>query len=410
MFSKTLSQGSITLIATIINGVLGLLFYIFSARFLGPANFGILTLSITTLTLIADIADFGTDTGLIRFVGKYFHSDKEKALRFMKLGIKIKLAVWLFILAVGIFSAHFIASYIFQKEELQLSLKLAFIGVGGALLFSFVTHSLQAMQKFFIWSALNISLNALRLLIIFLLIAVTTENILLTYITISFFGFFLGLLILPKFYLARNENLVASDMFHYNKWVGATSVLSALSSRLDLYLLARISSVTSLGIYSAANQLTIIIPQLVSSLATVIAPKLSAATTPKEVLSYLKKLQVLTLVLAGFGLLGIPLSFFVIPFFLGPVFADTINVFIILLLAQLIFLIATPSHQAIFYYFANPKIFLYISFAQFLILGLGGYFAISLWGIIGAAWIVLMSQMFSFLVSAAWVVYQFKKR
>lgn len=410
MFSKTLSQGSISLIATIINGVLGLLFYIFSARFLGPTNFGILTLSITTLTLIADIADFGTDTGLIRFVGKYFHSDREKALRFMKLGIKIKLAVWLFILAVGIFLAPFIASYIFQKEELQLPLKLAFIGVGGALLFSFITHNLQAMQKFLIWSLLNISLNALRLLIIFLLIEATTENILLTYITIPFLGFFLGVLILPKFYLARNENLVASDMFHYNKWVGVTSVLSALSSRLDVYLLARISSVTSLGIYSAANQLTIIIPQLVSSLATVIAPKLSASTTPKEMLSYLKKLQILTLILAGVGLLGIPLSFFVIPFFLGPVFLESVNVFIVLLLAQLVFLIATPAHQAIFYYFARPKVFVFISSGQLLILLLLGYYLISSLGAIGAAWAVLISQLFSLLTSAVWVIYQFKKR
>ncbi|MBI2600214.1 oligosaccharide flippase family protein, partial [Candidatus Daviesbacteria bacterium] len=55
--TATWKQSQITVIGTIINGVLGALFYILLARILGPAEFGILTVSLTTLVLIADMAD-----------------------------------------------------------------------------------------------------------------------------------------------------------------------------------------------------------------------------------------------------------------------------------------------------------------------------------------------------------------
>ena len=74
--SKTFTQSGITLTGTILSGILGLLFYITVARILGPNNFGFLAVAITTITLVADIGNLGTDTGIIRFVGKYAKVDK----------------------------------------------------------------------------------------------------------------------------------------------------------------------------------------------------------------------------------------------------------------------------------------------------------------------------------------------
>ncbi len=409
MFAKTLGQTGITFLGTFLNGLLGLLFYILVARFLGPASFGILTLAITTLTLIADIADLGTDTGLIRFVGRYINADQDKALRFMKLGLKIKLAVWVIILGVGWLLMPFISSFVFGKVELELPLRLSLIGVGGALLFSFVSHSLQAMQHYVIWSLLNIGLNGLRLILVLILAVFTVESVLLAYIIIPFLGFFLGLLFLPRFMVVKDENSVAVDFFHYNKWVASTSLISAVSSRLDTFLLARLVSASSLGIYSAANQLTMVVPQLVAALATVIAPKLSAAKDKQEILNYLKRLQLLSVGLALLGLLGIPLAHFAIPFFYGQAFGESINIFAILFLSQLIFLMATPAHQAIFYYFAKPKVFVFISLGQLLILAFLGYFLILRLGMMGVALAVLVSQIFSLVSSVIWMIYKFKK-
>ncbi len=115
----TWKQSQITVIGSLINGGLGLLFYILLARILGPSDFGLLTVSIVTLTLISDIADFGTNTGLVRHVSAYLNSDKHKALRFLKLSLEIKLLVWIGVLTLGVYLAPVIAQQIFNKPELR---------------------------------------------------------------------------------------------------------------------------------------------------------------------------------------------------------------------------------------------------------------------------------------------------
>ncbi len=408
--TRTFRQSLLTIFATIANALLGLLFYILVARILGPANFGILSVAIVTLTLIADIGDLGTDTGLIRFVGKFFSNEKQKALQFMKLGLEIKLLVWIFILSFGWFTAPFIASTIFTKPELQFPLQIALIGVGGALLFSFVTHSLQALQKFWLWGFLNISLNGLRLLVIIILGSnLNIQNILLTYISVLFLGFFLGLTFLPGFLLVKNERSVASDFFHYNKWIAITALLAAFSSRLDTYLSAKLVSSSSLGIYAAANQLSSIVPQLVMALSIVVAPKLAGFKSNNEAWHFLRRLQLLTFGLAAIGLLAIPLSSFIIPFIYGSAYNQSQMIFLVLYLSQLIFLISVPANQAIFYYFAKPQLFALVSLGQLLIMIVVGWFLISNFGIQGTAFTVLVTSIFGFIIPAIWTIYQFKK-
>ena len=77
---------------------------------------------------------------------------------------------------------------------------------------------------------------------------------------------------------------------HENKWVALSVVISAVSSRLDTFLTARLLTESQLGIYSASNQLVQVVPQLIGALGTVIAPKMSgmsASAFPR----YLKKTQ-----------------------------------------------------------------------------------------------------------------------
>ncbi len=57
-----------------------------------------------------------------------------------------------------------------------------------------------------------------------------------------------------------------------------------------------------IGIYGAAMQLANFIPQFISALGNVAAPKFASFTTQKDMLRYLKKLQILTIILALLGL------------------------------------------------------------------------------------------------------------
>jgi O-antigen/teichoic acid export membrane protein len=61
--TKTFSQSAMTILATIFSGILGLFFYLTLAKQLGPTSFGIFSVAVATLSLLADVGDLGTDAG-----------------------------------------------------------------------------------------------------------------------------------------------------------------------------------------------------------------------------------------------------------------------------------------------------------------------------------------------------------
>lgn len=406
--TATFKQSGITFSGTLVNGVLGAAFYILVARFLGPSSYGLLAVTIATLTLVSDIGDLGTDTGLVRFVGKFIKTDKVKAYRFLKLGLKVKLIVSIVVMLLGYFLAPVVAEGLFAKEVLTHPLRIAFIGVGSVLLFSFTTHSLQALQKFVSWSAIQVGTNLVRLIIIVVLYYMGSINIVNTlgaYIIMPFFGFLFGLFILPsKFMKVEDEGKVSKEFFHYNKWVAAFTLVAAFSSRLDTFLTARLLSTAQLGIYSAANQLVQIVPQIVVAIGTVIAPKMASMAKIDDLVSYIKKTQVMVIVLSFMGVLAIPFVIYLIPFVFGNEYMGSIPVFVILLFAMLTFLISVPVHNAVFYYFSYPRLFLWLSFVHLAIISIAGWYAISTYGVIGAATVVLLGQVVNLMIPMAWVV------
>lgn len=411
--TKTFEHSLITLLGTGVNGVLGVLFFILLARELGPSEFGLISVAIVFLTLISDVADLGINSGLINFISKHVHSDPEKVKRFLKLGLESKIIFWIIVLTFGWFLSPLIADYIFLKSELVFPLRLALIGVGGAMLFSFATNSLQALQLYRVWSMLNIGTNTLRLLITIALISFlvfTPENALLIYITVPFFGFLVGLFFLPRgFFKVKNEFSVAKEFFHFNKWIALSILISAFASRVDTFFLTRLTSFTDVGIYSVASQLTSFLPQITYAIASVAAPKLGGFTDQTQAFAYLKKLQIYTLGIAGLSLLSIPLAIFVIPVFYGKSFEESISVFIVLFFSQLVFLLSLPFHQSIFYYFSKPKIFAIVSFFHLLIISLFCYILVLNFGLMGAAWGVFIGSLYNFIVPGIYVLKKFKK-
>lgn len=411
--TKTLRHFLVTSGGTVVNGLLGLLFYIVVARELGPDFYGIFAVAVASIALISDISDLGIDTGLIRFVGKYRQKEKEKALRFIKLGLIVKVTVWLAVLLAGWAIMPWVADAVFLKPELSLPLRFSLIGVGGAMLFSLGTHTIQAYQKFWSWSVVNVSMNGLRLLAVFLMVGVGglgLESILAVYIVIPFMGFFITLFILPNFLAVRNEKSISRELFHYSKWVALVGIMTATGSRLDTFISARLLTVKDVGIYSAASQITVVIPQLVFALATVVAPKLASFDSDQKAMEYLKKLQLLVFGMFVLGLLVIPVLALLIPQIYGVAYLESITPFVVLFIAQLVFLLSVPSHQAIFYYFSKPSFFTWVGLGQLAITGFLGWFLITAYGITGAALTVLIANIFNFLIPSAWVVYEFYRK
>ncbi|MCX7928137.1 MAG: oligosaccharide flippase family protein [Patescibacteria group bacterium] len=412
--SKTLKDSSLTSVATLINGALGAFFYIYLARMLGPSDFGIFSVAIVTLTLVADITDFGTNSGIVNFVSKYVKVDSNKAYQFLKLALKIKIIVSIFVIVIGNFLASYLARSVFFKPELEFPLRLVFLGVAATHLFTFAICALQSYQKFLSWSFLQIFTNGLRLLSIFLasyLWSLNVVNSILIYLIYPFIGFLLVFVFIPNSFIkVKNENKRFGEFFAYNKWIASFAIIAALNSRLDTFITARLLDSMQVGIYSAANQLVQVVPQIVGAIGAVLAPKIAACKNKKDLTSYLKKVQVMVLGIAFLGLVSIPVAIYFIPVLFGSEYLPSINVFIILMISMLIFLVAVPIHQTVFYFFQYPKLFSWIAIVNLLINAILGWFMISSYGVVGGALTVLVVQCISFIIPAWWVLCKLKEK
>lgn len=411
--TTTFKQSSITTVGTILNGLLGALFYVVLARILGPIEFGLLTISIVTLTLLSDIADIGTNTGLIRFVSHHLVFDREEAFKFLKLSLEIKLVVWGIAFVLIYILAPLVASQIFHKHELIVPLRLVSIGVGGALLFSFATSSMQAFQKYYLWSGINILTNFLRLIMIFFLgyfLKLNVENSLLIYIILPFFGFFITLFVLPakKILSQKGEKGLAKELFKYNMPVAVFTIISAFSSRLDTYLTASLLNTREVGIYGAANQLVQAMPQLISAIGLVIAPKFASFQNKSEMLVYFKKTQFMVIGISILGILAIPVISYFIPIIYGSAYKEAVIPFIFVFLGMLVFLLSIPVHNVIMFYFSRPDIFIWVALGNLTIIGGLGYIMISNYGIIGAAITVLLGMIFNLTYPLIWLLIKLK--
>jgi O-antigen/teichoic acid export membrane protein len=412
--TNTFRQSSITFAGVFLNGILGVIFYFLTARLLGPASYGVFSVSILTLNLIADISDLGTDTAVVRFVGRHFVDEKDKALKFLKFGLKLKLIIWFIVLIVGWLIMPLISDELLRKPELLLPLRFSLIGVGGVLIFSFATHAVQALERFWVWSFLNVSMNFIRVLVVLFLFSFGLINIwtsISTYIIFPFIGFGVALFFLPKFMSVKSDNSISDEFLKYSKWVGAFTIIAAVSSRLDSYLTTRYLSLTEVGIYSVAVNLAGVVPQIVFALATVVAPKLSKFKSDKQALTYLKKVQAFVIVLGIAGILiGSLLSYVVVPLLYGDVYKESIQPLVVLIIAQAIFLISIPVHTAVIYYFAYPRLFVWISTIHFLTILLLGLILIPNYGYMGAAYTVVVGNIVNFVIPGIWVINKFKKK
>jgi len=182
------------------------------------------------------------------------------------------------------------------------------------------------------------------------------------------------------------------------------SIASAFGARLDTFISARLLTSTEVGIYAAASQLVQIVPQIVVAISTVVAPKMAGMKNLKELITYMKKVQIMVIGLACLGLISIPVVIYIIPLLYGNAYLGSVPVFIILLIGMLAFTISIPVHNSIFYYFSYPKFFFYLSAVHLTLVFILGVTLISAYGVIGAAITFSLGQLFNFIVPLIWVL------
>ena len=408
-FSKTSRNAGITFAGNMIASFLSVVSVIFISRALGPEKFGIVAIYSSLVATLLGITDFGLGTAAVKLIAARVDSDKHWADVIMKVIFKLEMFSGLILGVVGLLFSSQIANLL-GGQQLLFAVRLGFLAGAFTSAGAFVGPFLVAHEQFIKNVALGVIQSVLKITGVLALVyfaAMSQNNIMYLYAAVSLIGLIIGVLVAPKGYLAKTKKGEQKkgffEVFDFGKWVLLSYIATAAIGKLDVMLLSRYQGATEVGLYSAAQQLTNIIPILIGALSVVILPRLSKMKTRHQLMSYIKKAAFGLLILAGIMLLVLPFSALLINIIFGSKFALSIDSFKVLYVGYVVALVVNPI-SLVMYALNRPPIFTGINTLQ-LVLSVGlNLLLIPSFGRVGASYTFLIVTIISSALSLGYSI------
>jgi len=352
------------------------------------------------LTLATDLSDLGMNAGLIRFASLYLHrGERAKAGAIFNVALRIRLVASGLAFAGVFLLAPSIAGHLLGEAALVTPLRIAICGVLGALLFGLASAMLQAEQAFGKLVTANTAQGLIRLLALGALLLVgafRVNTVLGVYVVAPLLAFALAVALLPPGLLRRFawDPSLARELTSFSKWITLSILCVTVYNRLDVFMLTRLTDSEQVGVYSSAYRLAFLFPFITGALTTVLFPKVSALSDPRDVQRYLRRVLyaagIVVMVLPPALLLAAPL----VTTIFGSDYAAAVPIFRILALGFSISIIVNPVGLA-FYALGRPELLALLNALQLVFLFPANLWLIPRFGGSGAAWASTGGRMLS---------------
>lgn len=411
-FSGTAKDTYILFSGNVLSAFLGFLFTLFVARALSIADFGVFSATLNLVVILTSLGDIGLSSGVVNFISEHREAGNEKKVHeYMKAALVVRFSV-AFVLSIIVF---FLAPYISKP---LLATTDATMGIWAAILPLFIfpdmlfPYILQAKKKFLQSTIYDNSFYLARLafaFIYYLLGALTIPK--------AYWAFGLGFLVniiltfvfLGKKYLYSKPTKVEyKSLLKFSGWIAVNRIISSVSGRLDVQMLAAMAGAVVTGLYSIPSRLASFIIVLAGSFSSVLATRLAAYKDRDKEKSYILK-STLALIPISLGVIFVVI--FAKPFItilFGEKYLDAVPIFQALALAQIPFLFTVPPVTAIIYALKKTVYIGTFAFFQVVAIFLLNFYFIPKYGPFGPTFTyaivntVLLIYSWSFVVKHYW--------
>lgn len=352
-FSATAKDTYILFLGNLFSAFWGFLFVLILARALSVADFGIFSAAYNLVLILASLADIGISSGSVNFIsGHLAKGERQKAEEYVKASFVVRFLIVLSTSALVIVFSPFISTSLLATRDPQIAV---WAGILPIFLFPdlFFPYILQAKKRFFDSVIIDNAFYIARLLfaLSFYVIGALT-------ISRAFWAFGVGFLVevVLVYYFLKSDFLFSKPgkeeykkLLKFSGWIGVNRIISSVSGRLDIQMLAAMSGAVATGLYSIPSRLAFFIVVLSSSFSSVLAPRMAAFGDKAREKSYLIK-STLALLPITVGII-----FWIVlarPFMLllfGTKYLPSVPVFQALAASMIPFLFTVPSVTAIIY-------------------------------------------------------------
>lgn len=389
-------------------------FIVILVRTLSKIDFGYFSALFNLLLLLSDLADFGVGSSLSRFLPP-LAKDKEKQQVFLKTACVLQLCLSITLAIVMAILSPWISTRMFHSEMYAGLIVIVGLGVVGSIMVNFFLSTLLAKEHFWLGSLYS-GLSGIARLVAIGILALIGQLYLtpvMWAVTISFIVLaFAGLLITGTDFFSYRFNMAdVRKLFSYSAFLAVARGITAISGRLDVLMIFPMVGPIATGTYATASRVASIYALFSGSFSTVVAPRVAAVESKKELISFLWMI-----ILATVGLIAtifFPLVF--ARFFLVLLFGvdkglPSVEIFRVLLVGMIFFVASIPAVSIALYHLHKPHILTVNSFLQLITVASLNLVLIPRYQAVGAAYSLIVAYALSFIVTSGMSWYYWNQR
>ena len=220
-------------------------------------------------------------------------------------------------------------------------------------------------------------------------------------------GLLLGFGLLWQKFFAEGKPIqnLFSQLFSYGKWLFVSNVCGTILPYVGIFMLAKMLSSESAGIYGLALRLTYIFPIITSSLMSVLLPEVSRFREISQLDKYIRGSLKISLYI---GIAILPFLFFshkIILFFFGSRYLDSVPIFNWLMLGYIVLTIKSTIRVTLLS-MNTPQVLAMVDLLKLIVMVIGCYLLIPLLGILAPA---IMALVVNVSALSFFSIYVFKK-
>ncbi len=259
-------------IGVLISKIFSYSYKIIIARYFGADIYGLYSLSIVIIGLLASVSSFGLGEGALRYISLYRGKKEQEKIKYVfRTSLIILLFSTIITSLIVFFSADFIAISIFKNPDLSIFLKIFSFMIPFWMLAGFFLDVMVAFEKIkqqIVIEKILQSAGKLIFLLFFLFLGFKTNAVIFSYF-IGIFLFFLGTFLYCKYKLSEvflkpnlnksEKNKILKNLISYSVPVMFFALIANIFYWTDSIALGYFKTTYEVGIYNAAIPLAMLL-------------------------------------------------------------------------------------------------------------------------------------------------------
>ncbi|WKZ30351.1 MAG: oligosaccharide flippase family protein [Candidatus Dojkabacteria bacterium] len=405
---------SIVFTGSVFSRALNLLVFVLLARGLTVEQYGILTVLLSVTTTMADLVNSGLTASTMRQTALLNGKDQKARIGNLLSTVMINSFVITIVTAFIVFILAAPLSDVLFKADYKLLIIASACGLFTTFMYGHIYSTLHGLQDFTGMLIYSVGFGLERLLPISLLFFSGNLNIgtiVILFTVTPFIPLLFGFYRIKSkfgvpFTFPTYDRPLMKEMLGFGGWMTLWSVVAIVQSRMDVFLLASLTSTVQASFYDVAQKMSSILSMGVGAYANVINPKIATYTNKEKILQEMRKIIKVTVAMT----FGLVVGAFIIPYFIIILFGEKYTESLMplrIMIFGLVFFMWTFPFNSVLYAIGKSQGFFFTAILQLIANTISSLIFIPQFGASGAAISFCIVNIVAFICSYAFYRYFF---